>query len=145
MKQLALLFAIILLATSGCSGKSTVKGTVKFSDGEPLTSGSVFFQDAGGMHQFFGVIKEDGSFTLGEFKDGDGIPPGQYTAWVAGVNIDDYGLDENERTWRRVEIIMDRKFESPRTSGLSFDISGRNNIIEITVERHQEEATRGRR
>jgi len=145
MKQLVLLFAIILLVVSGCSGKSIVKGTVKFSDGEPLTSGSVFFQDAAGMHQFFGVIQEDGSFTLGEFRDGDGIPPGQYTAWVAGVNIDDYGLDENERIWRRVEIIMDRTFESPRTSGLSFDISGRNNIIEITVERHQEAPTRGRR
>ena len=145
MKKLALLFAVILFAASGCSGKSTVRGTVKFSDGEPLTRGSVFFQDVGGVHQFFGVINEDGTFSLGELRDGDGIPPGQYTAWLAGVNIEEYGMDENDRDWRRVEVIMDKKFESPRTSGLSFEISTKRTNIEITVERPQETAPRGRR
>ena len=133
---------MILLTVLGCSDKITVKGTVKFSDGEPVTRGSVFFGNAAGTHQYYGVIKPDGSFSLGGLKDGEGIPMGKYSAWLAGVNTSEYGVDERGKSWERVSIIMDPKFGIPQTSGLSYDIQGKTNI-EITVERPP--AARGRR
>jgi hypothetical protein len=137
-----LFFAMILLTTLGCSDKITVKGTVKFSDGEPLTKGEVFFGNAAGTHQYYGSIKPDGSFSLGGLKDGEGIPAGKYSVWLVRVNLTEYGTDERGRGWVNETIIVDPRFEQPQTSGLSFDIDKAADI-EITVERPP--ATRGRR
>ena len=135
--KVLLFIAFAIIFTSGCSGKSSVTGTVKYPDGEPLTQGAVFFRNAAGTQMYQGALKPDGSFALGEIKDGDGIPPGDYTAWIAGANDEIYELDaEGNPTGRRINMeIIAPKFTSPETSDLSYTVGKGNNKIDILVER----------
>ena len=68
---------LVCLVASGCSQYVKVSGTVTYSDtGEPVQFGSVLFENEqeGGR----GTI-ENGKYSVGRIKDGDGIPPGTYT------------------------------------------------------------------
>ncbi|MCL2006321.1 MAG: carboxypeptidase-like regulatory domain-containing protein [Planctomycetaceae bacterium] len=130
--------AFAILFTTGCTDKVRVTGTVKYTDGEALTQGSVFFRNAEGTHMFHGALDQNGAFALGEIRDGDGIPSGTYTAWIAGANTSDYEQDAaGNLLGRMVSIIIDPKYESPETSGLSFMIDKSRHRIEIEVERPQ--------
>lgn len=89
-----------------------------------------------GMVMFQGGIRKDGRFSIGEWKDGDGIPPGEYRVWIANANKVENIYDKSgERIVRRIDkIVVDRKYESPETSGLSFEIKpDQKNQIEIVV------------
>ena len=121
-KFLLLLIAFSVIFSTGCSSSVTVKGTVKYPDGEPLTRGIVFFQNAARTLMYQGTLQPDGSFALGVLKDGDGIPPGDYLAWISNANTD-------------FEIIIDPKYVSPQTSGLTYSIDTKRSNIEIIVER----------
>jgi len=135
-KFLFSVLAIAIILTTGCSGKVNVTGTVKYPDGEPLTKGNVFFRNAEGTLAFQGTLKPDGSFALGEIKDGDGIPPGNYSAWIAGANATDYARDAAGNLGQQIySVIIDPKYESPETSGLKYTIDKGNTRLEITVER----------
>lgn len=71
----------LLLCLVGCgSGKVHVTGKVTFPDGTPLATGSVAFHSPG--YVVYGDIKSDGTYNVGELKDGDGIKPGSYTVSV---------------------------------------------------------------
>jgi hypothetical protein len=75
------------LALSGCPSKGylPVKGQLLWEDGRPL-------QELAGFEVTFssqelklsarGTISEDGTFTLGTDKAGDGAPPGTYVVTV---------------------------------------------------------------
>ncbi len=125
-----------ILCFVGCSNKVKMHGTVKFSDGAPLEKGTLFFSD--GMQMFQGEIRPDGTFEIGEIQDGDGIPPGNYKAWLA-ANTLDYEVDPvtKQPTGKTIRtILIDPKFEDRETSGLSFVVeTGRNQPIEIVVEK----------
>jgi len=136
---LLLLGVLVLVLIAGCSGKSSVSGAVTYmDDGQPLTRGDVFFRNADGTRMYQGAIKPDGSFALGEIKDGDGIPPGSYKVWIANANTTDYDLDEEGRpkSTRMIEIVLiDPKYTSPATSDLTFEIkSGERKSLDIVVE-----------
>ena len=65
------------LFATGCSNSVSITGRVTYSDnGEPVKSGMVVF--AGDKETGRGTIK-DGHYSVGLFKDGDGLPPGTYT------------------------------------------------------------------
>ena len=69
----------------GCNGRSQVSGKITFENGEPLICGNVKARTDDGI-EVKGIIKQDGSFTLYEFKAGDGIPSGkQYKVWIANA------------------------------------------------------------
>ncbi len=124
-----------LVVGSGCSSKIKAHGAVKFSDGTPLTKGTVFFSD--GLRMFQGEIRANGTFAIGEIRDGDGIPPGNYKVWVV-ANTHDYIRDpETEQITNRMthEIVIDPKYESRETSGLSYDIKPGQSSLEIVVEK----------
>ncbi|MGY8771116.1 MAG: hypothetical protein ACKVH8_22110 [Pirellulales bacterium] len=72
--------AVTALMFTGCGGGGTnkVTGTVKFSDGSPLTSGTVSFNSDG--FSTFGDIQSDGTCEVGAL-DG-GVPNGTYIATV---------------------------------------------------------------
>ena len=137
MKRFLLLLAVAFIFTSGCSDKVGVNGTVKFSDGEPLTQGTVFFRNAEGTRMYQGALQTDGSFALGEIRDGDGIPSGSYTAWIAGANRTDYARDaDGNLTGKQVNVVLiDPKYETPETADLSFTIEQKKTRIDILVER----------
>jgi hypothetical protein len=129
-------FLVILIFCAGCSQKIKTHGKVRYSDGTPLTKGNVFLSN--GLQMFQGTINQDGSFYLGEIRDGDGIPVGNYSAWISGANTTEYELDQKgERTGKQKDIIIiDPKYTDRETSGLNFEIKpGQKNDLEIIVEK----------
>ena len=79
-KLLALFSVALLVACVGCGGRSQVHGKVVFSDGSPLTYGTVNFTNNDTLCK--GEIQEDGSFKMRTFKPGDGVPPGTYKVYL---------------------------------------------------------------
>ena len=117
------LVAFFIAAIFGCGDSVRSGGAVKFEDGAPLTEGVIYFSDA--QHEFSGRIKNDGSFSIGGIKEGDGLPPGQYQVHVTFPSI----LDPKE--WP-----VDKKFTAPETSGLNADVqSGGKNQFDFTVNK----------
>ena len=133
MKNYSIL--ILLLFVCGCgNGSATVKGTVKFDDGTPLTVGYVKF--IGGTTEASGAIKTDGTYVLGELKAGDGVKPGHYKVVVVGAMIipPTPVSQTPPSTSPRVSpppvsvppptYLIDRKYETPATSGLTCEVKG---------------------
>ena len=79
-KLVALVGVFMLVACAGCGGRVQVSGTVKFSDGTPLTYGTLNFTDGKVMCK--GQIEKDGTFKMRTFKPGDGVPPGTYQVYI---------------------------------------------------------------
>ena len=132
---LAFVLVVFGLFICGCSGKVNVHGTVKYPDGSPLEKGTVCVGND--LVTYMGNIRAGGTFSLGEIKDGDGIPPGSYKVWVANANTRDYVLDvEGKTTGKTTEnVIIDPKYTSPSTSDLTFEIkSGERKSLDIVVE-----------
>jgi len=121
---------LLLLFLTGCSGNVKVSGKVQFSDGSPLTSGIVTFDD--GKNNFSGKVQPDGSFSIGQLRDGQGIPKGKYKAVIGDAFIETI-VDENKPPV--IEYLVDNKYSSPSTSGFEFDITGKKTDIVLTVEK----------
>jgi len=117
------LFALFLLfiGFTGC-GDGTVQssGTVKFSTGEPVPDGIVFFETP--QFSYTGRI-QDGTYQIEGVKPGSGLPAGTYTVYVSGTDP-------------TTELsLFDEKFTNPATSGLVFDVkSGQKNVFDIVVD-----------
>lgn len=82
-KILTLLFVASVLVVSGCGGRCQVTGKVTFSDGTPLTFGTVNFSNGTTMCK--GEIQEDGTYRMRTFKPGDGVPQGTYKIYITGA------------------------------------------------------------
>jgi len=82
-KILTLLFVASVLVVSGCGGRCQVTGKVTFSDGTPLTFGTVTFSNDTTMCK--GDVQEDGTYRMRTFKPGDGVPPGTYKIYITGT------------------------------------------------------------
>jgi hypothetical protein len=136
MKHLFIVtFLFLILSISGCGNKVSSQGTVKFPDGTPLTKGIVFLSNEMVMYQ--GEIPSDGTFSIGEMKDGDGIPPGTYKVWISGANTwEDVYDEKKEKIIKRIERpVIQPKFTEKDKSGLTFTVEkGKKNRIEIEVE-----------
>lgn len=116
----ALLFCVALV--TGC-GDGTVQssGTVKFSNGEPVPFGIIFFENP--QFSYRGTI-QDGTYQIEGLKRGSGLPPGSYRVYVIGDN------PETELS------LFDAKYTSPDTSGLVVEVEkGKENVFDITVEK----------
>jgi len=92
-----------------------------------------------------GNIQNDGSYSAGKLKDGDGLPPGQYQVFLTDTST--FGEIQNEapsvgglgsanaRAFRMapsVNLVHD-KYMSPNTSGLTVNVTGATKY-NITVE-----------
>ncbi|MDR2115150.1 MAG: hypothetical protein LBP87_02090 [Planctomycetaceae bacterium] len=134
-KFLLLFFFVILPVFIGCSNKVKVSGHVKFTDGEPVTLGEVCFGTKD--RTYFGRINKNGYYTLGEIKDGDGIPPENYTVWLSGTVLSEPILDQNnDETGKFKEIeLVDRKYTEQKVSTLTFEVKHGVNKFDFTVER----------
>jgi hypothetical protein len=132
---LVFVFLLLGLALCGCSKKVNVHGKVEFPDGSPLTRGTVCVGND--LVTYMGTIRADGTFSLGEIKDGDGIPPGSYKVWIANANTTDYDLDEEGRPQSNRMIssdLVDPKFTSSSTSDLTVEVKhGERKSLNITV------------
>ena len=133
-------FIVALL--SGC-GKPKVTGTISYPDGTPLQAGTVYFESA--TYSASGYVNPDGKYSLGGEKAKDGIPPGKYTIFITGaIKMDtsaDSGFRTNEAGLSRTpgvlaptQRLLDPKYESPTTSGLSVEVT-KSMVHDITVEK----------
>ena len=124
MKPKLLLLLVVALSVSviGCSGHVGLTGNVVYSDGEPVTMGEVQFYTPTFVAR--AVIRRDGTFVTGSYKDADGLPPGTYN--IAVVSFDEAG-----------NTLIDPKFADVRTSGLSITVDQTTRNFEIVVDRPQ--------
>ena len=82
-KLLAFVCVVAMVACAGCGGRSQVSGKVVFSDGTPLTYGTVNFTNNEVACK--GQIEKDGTFKMRTFKPGDGVPPGTYKIYLSNT------------------------------------------------------------
>jgi hypothetical protein len=75
------LFAVAFLGSCGCSGGTTVKGTVKL-DGNPVSGATVVFASEDGKTSYTGVSDDSGNFTVSGSDGKSGIPSGTYKVTV---------------------------------------------------------------
>ena len=126
--------AVLPLAGCGRSDLHAVSGTVRFPDGSPLTTGRVVVtyvpQAAYGG---WGYIKPDGTFTLGSLTQTDGIRAGTVRVAITFASEAD-GKPGGDGGSAKPKPLVHARFESPETSGLSFEIP-RQTKWEIVVER----------
>lgn len=121
---------ILLVCLLGCSENEKLTGTIRFSDGEPLTTGTIIFENERFLSRSF--IKKDGSYNVGSLKAGDGIPPGRYRVYITGAmgSYDDPESTEGEKLFPLVAQEFMFKDRTP----LEIEIPGEK-VFDIVVER----------
>jgi hypothetical protein len=133
------LAALTALALGGCSPRDRhyVTGTVRFPDGLPLTVGRlVVSYGPKSMIQGNAYIQPDGSFRVGEVKDGDGMRGGTVKVGVIGLELIS-GISGGVK-----EVYhCDPKYFDPETSGLVFEVP-KQLRWEIVVEKPSKEGRR---
>ncbi|MDR1959621.1 MAG: hypothetical protein LBQ54_11375 [Planctomycetaceae bacterium] len=131
MKKFFLIASMILFSGFiGCgNGNTKITGKVTFEDGSPLTAGMVVFDN--GVITSRAPIQPDGTFTVGTAREKDGIPPGDYRVCLAGaVEM----LDNPQGIFPPPSRpLIDRKWTTPETSGLSFTVEKSSQTYNIVV------------
>jgi hypothetical protein len=133
---LALAVGAGVLVFAGCGRRDLhpVSGTVRFPDGSPLTTGRVVVTYVPpAAYGGWGYIKPDGTFTLGSFTPTDGIRAGTVQVAITFA-YEGEGQPDGAGMHPRQKPLVHKRFESPATSGLSFEIP-RQTKWEIVVER----------
>lgn len=126
----------LLLFLAGCGGASgtTIDGRVQFSDGSPLSQGTVVITNDNNTYR--APITSDGSY------EAENVASGEYkiaiTGTTAGGNIgmqyDDAGnyiSPSKDQAASTVNLLQD-KFSNPQNSGLTLKVPSDN--YNLTVE-----------
>lgn len=120
---------VFLLGLTGCGQKlHPVKGQVVFKDGKPLQHGMVIFEPVDSKGQNAsprGEISKEGTFQMSSHAPGDGVLPGKYRVYLA---------DQLPATPRRARSFPSQ-YESPETSGLTYEVPGEGKPLTIHLER----------
>ena len=136
MSKCIIVPSLLLLALIvGCGSKNQpLTGTVTFSDdGSPLKTGVVVMQS--NNQEARGTIEADGSFVMGFASEKDGIPKGE-TYKVTIVNAMEVTGKDGSGMPIKTSLI-DPKYNSPDTSGLTFTSDGKNKTMDLKVDRYQ--------
>ena len=125
MKPKLLLLCVVVLSVSviGCSGHVGLSGRVVYSDGEPVATGEVQFYTPTFVAR--ATIRPDGTFVTGSYGERDGLPPGTYAVAIVSTEPDGF------------TPLVDPKFSSQATSGLTITIDRTTRNIEFVVDRPQ--------
>src|SRR5215470_10970539 len=89
----------LVVALPGCgSGRASVTGKVTYEDGTPVEAGSVIGEATvdGKLVAVQATIKNDGSFSWGGDREGDGALPGSYKVIVVPVSLSEYQLSQGQ-------------------------------------------------
>lgn len=133
------LWIVFALVSAGCNSEQTifpVTGTVKFSDGIPLTSGKIEFetQEVHPAVTAIGTIQPDGSFTLTTYDKHDGALLGKHK--IAVIPFD--GMSPTGRKVERPELLekskLHPKYKRLKTSGLDAIVEPKDNKFDFVVE-----------
>jgi len=130
MKYVFLIMSVVLVCVLGCSNKVKVSGKVVFEDGTPLTAGTVVFDN--GRELAKGAFSEDGTYRLSSTANNDGIKPGEYGVYITGAFGFQGSVTMTPGTVPRPDDLIDVKFTSRQTSGLSCMVKG-TTVFDIKV------------
>ena len=118
--------------TIGCSGNVSLSGKVTYSDdGSPVPIGTVAFLKDGKIAR--GRIKEDGTYIVGFEKETNGLPPGMYEVFISSA---DKIIGKDSEGENIFEPLIDAKYTSSETSGLTLEVSASTKVYNIEVERY---------
>jgi hypothetical protein len=134
-KYISIYFSLQILLFVGCSQNVKVSGNVTFTDGEPVTFGSVVFETP--KNCYSARLNQDGFYSVGDTKDGAGIPEGEYKIWLAGT---DEIIETNKKGDENVETTVIPRihpnFTKPDTSNLKLEVKrGRKVKFDFKVEK----------
>jgi len=123
MRTIAIFALLTTFVLSGC-GDPSVSGTVRFSDGTPLRGGMVVLQNE--TSQGIGELRHDGTFTIYQYKSGDGLKQGKYRGCIiAAVVVDDQG---------QTRSLVPDKYTDAATSGIEYDSDRDRGKLEIVID-----------
>jgi hypothetical protein len=132
-KIISIYFSLQILLFVGCSQNVKVSGKVTFPDGEPVKFGSVVFETP--KNCYSARLNQDGFYSIGDTKDGAGIPEGEYKIWLSGTDE----IIETNKENNNVETTKPRvnsKFTKPETSNLKFEVKrGKKLKFDFNVEK----------
>jgi hypothetical protein len=137
MKKYTVPFLLLLLF-SGCSPNIHITGHVKFDDGEPVNFGEVCFETE--KNTFLGRLNQNGYYTVGNTKDGTGIPPGDYTVYLSGTSLVQTVSGKNNSESDVAAMIEKQRVHSkhtqPGSNALKFTVKkDGEKTFDFTVER----------
>jgi len=128
------LYVLLVIVISGCTGdKVPLKGKVTFKeDGSPLSRGTVCFEKDSFSAR--GTLSADGTYQVSSVKQNDGIPPGLYKVYIFGAeaSIDTPGGGMMDA---RSTSLVATKYTSAETSGITFQVDGKNREFNFEVEK----------
>ncbi|MDR1924285.1 MAG: carboxypeptidase-like regulatory domain-containing protein [Planctomycetaceae bacterium] len=134
-KTLLICVVLFLFANTGCSGNIKVSGRVTFTDGEPVNFGTVCFETE--KNTYTGRLDDNGNYSVGDRKDGAGIPAGEYVVWLSGTMLVEEGEKKGEDNYEIIETErVHPKYTLPDAKTLKFEVKkGGNNKFDFKVER----------
>lgn len=138
-------FPVLVAVTCcfGCSDNVHLSGTVTFSDdGSPVPVGTVCFENSSGYAR--GKLDQNGRYTLGFKKPGDGVPRGVYGVCVTGAQ-NPIGMSDEPGSVKgskggvmMYEDIVAQKFQASSTSGITCTVDGSTNTFDFKVDRRRD-------
>lgn len=142
---------ILLSVILGCGSNVKFGGRVTFSDdGSPLTTGMVCFESDSFLAR--GPLNQDGYYDLGSLVLNDGIPKGEYRVYVSGAEaVEDVEIKQvpgqaghvtrpsmsGTMAGQTFTPLIDVKYSSGKTSGLTVNIDGTSKKFDFQVDRYQ--------
>jgi hypothetical protein len=124
--------SVMLLLFAGCGNKVGLRGKVTFSDdGKPLHIGTVCFETDTYLAR--GTLQPNGTYVVGSISDRDGLPPGIYRVFIDGAEKE---IGRDGGGVPIMEPLIDTKFASGSTSGLSLNVTGSTKTFDFKVDRY---------
>jgi Carboxypeptidase regulatory-like domain len=119
---------LVLIPIAGCGGsdRAHVSGTVIHKDGSPLIGARIVARSRETGHTGSGVTNDQGFYTLGVEKKGDGMPPGNYYVIIRE--------DRGDYDYPNPPTIAS-KYSSASDSGFSFEVAaGEAKTFDLTAD-----------
>jgi hypothetical protein len=144
------ILASLIAISPGCGGDAKrldvhpVKGTVHYK-GEPMKGGGsiLFFPTSGdsGMKEASGTIKEDGTFELKTYEDGDGAAAGEYRVVVYQLTTTEpeASTDGQESGGEPIETVAEKDripniYSDSALSPKLQEVKAGENVLKIELE-----------
>ena len=115
------LFTALLL--TGCGDKEKLSGKVVFPDGQPLTTGTIYFINDN--YTARAHLRANGTYDAGSLSERDGLPAGTYKGYISGAIEMKDGKEAS---------LISPEFASESKTPLSITVPGER-VYNITVER----------
>jgi hypothetical protein len=127
MKNFIHILLFVALLLTGCSDKEKLSGKVVFSDGQPLTTGTIYFTTDN--YTARAHLRANGTYDVGSLSERDGLPAGTYKVYISGAI--ENNADPTDETMR---LLIAPEFASESKTPLTITVPGER-VYNITVER----------